>query len=126
MRRRAVLGVLSFLIALTRPVLAIDSWTRVGPDEGNVAVLAAAPSQPSTVYAGLGLGGVFRSVDGGTILSFAGGGLVLTETVRCLVVDSRRPDTLWVASFHVIYQSVNGGTSCDRVVVGVRAALAHV
>jgi len=125
MRRRAVLGVLSFLIALTRPVLAVDSWTRVGPDEGNVVVLAAAPSQPSTVYAGLGLGGVFRSDDGGTTWSFAGGGLDLTDSVRSLVVDSRRLETLWVATFHGIYQSVNGGASWDRVFGEGAAALAQ-
>ncbi|PYQ67703.1 MAG: hypothetical protein DMF53_01290, partial [Acidobacteria bacterium] len=119
------MGVLSFLVALTRPVLAVDVWTRIGPDEGNVAVLAAAPSQPSTVYAGLGLGGVFRSVDGGTSWSFAGGGLDLTDTVRSLVVDSRRPDTLWVATFHGIYQSVNGGASWDRVFGEGAAALAQ-
>ncbi len=117
MRRRAfftILTILLFLMPWARPVLAdAGAWTRVGPDTGLVAVLAAAPSSPSTVYAGLTVGGVFRSRDGGATWSFAGAGLRLDSAIHSLAVDARRPDSLWAATFQGIYRSVNGGASWD-------------
>jgi photosystem II stability/assembly factor-like uncharacterized protein len=112
LQKRAVLSVLFLLTPLARPALAgIDQWTRVGPDEGRVQTFAAAPSRPSTVYAGLGLGGAYRSLDGGTTWSFAGTGLNLHETVRALAVDARRPDVLWSGTDHGLYRSGNGGAT---------------
>jgi hypothetical protein len=109
-RHAAVLSALLLLAPLARPALAgIDSWTRVGPDTGLVRSFAAAPSRPATVYAGLGLGGVFRSLDGGATWSFAGTGLNLHESVRALVVDARAPEDLWSGTEHGIYHSANGG-----------------
>lgn len=127
MQRRAVLTTLTILLLLmpwARPVLAdAGAWTRVGPDTGLVAVLAAAPSSPSTVYAGLTVGGVFRSQDGGVTWSFAGAGLNLDSTIISLVVDARRPDTLWVATRQGIYRSVNGGASWDLLLTGLTNAI---
>jgi photosystem II stability/assembly factor-like uncharacterized protein len=113
MNRRAIaLSALLLLAPLARPALAgAQVWTRVGPDEGRVRTLAAAPSLPSTVYAGLGLGGAFRSLDGGTTWSFAGAGLDLQQAVRALIVDSRRPEVLWLGTEQALYRSGNGGAT---------------
>jgi photosystem II stability/assembly factor-like uncharacterized protein len=117
---------LLLLTPLARPVLAgVDTWTRVGPDAGEVRVLAAAPTSPSTVYAGLGVGGIFRSLDGGATWSFAAAGLNLHDTVRALAVDARRPNILWAGTFQGIYRSVNGGASWDLVHNGGVATLAQ-
>src|SRR4051812_4303289 len=124
MLRRAVLVVLSLLMSLTRPVLGAGSWTRIGPDAGVVLTLVAAPSSPSTVYAGLNTG-VFRSLDGGATWSFASQGLDLNGTIRALAVDIRRPDTVWAATFNGIFRSVNGGASWDRVANANAASLAQ-
>jgi photosystem II stability/assembly factor-like uncharacterized protein len=111
-RRATVLSALLLLAPLARPALAgTDPWMRVGPDEGLVRTFAAAPSRPSTVYAGLGLGGAYRSLDGGTTWSFAGTGLNLHESVRALAVDARRPDVLWSGTDHGLYRSGNGGAT---------------
>jgi photosystem II stability/assembly factor-like uncharacterized protein len=98
---------------------------RVGPDGGVVGAFAAAPSRPSTVYAGLLSGGVFRSLDGGASWSFAGAGLNLHDTVRSIVVDARRPDTVWTATFQGIFRSTDGGTSWAHVLTDGAAALAQ-
>jgi photosystem II stability/assembly factor-like uncharacterized protein len=115
MHRRAVFAALSLLMLWTRPALTATPWTRVGPDAGVVTVLAAAPSSPSRVYAGLSTGGIFRSVDGGSTWSFAGAGLDLHDTVRALAVDARRPDVVWAATFQGIFRSLNGGASWNLV-----------
>jgi photosystem II stability/assembly factor-like uncharacterized protein len=110
LQKRAVLSVLFLLTPLARPALAgVDQWTRVGPDGGNVLILAAAPSHPSTVYAGLSLGGVFRSQDSGATWSFAGDGLIPREPVNALVVDARRPGVLWSGTGDGLYRSMNSG-----------------
>jgi photosystem II stability/assembly factor-like uncharacterized protein len=118
---------LSLLLPLARPAAAgVDRWTRVGPETGVVRTLAAAPSSPSTVYAGLDSGGVFRSGDGGATWSFAGAGLNLqNDEVRSLAVDARRPDLLWAATSQGIYRSANGGASWSRVHAGGATALAQ-
>jgi photosystem II stability/assembly factor-like uncharacterized protein len=126
MHRRAALVALLLLVPLARPaVAAVESWTRVGPDGGVVQAFAAAPSRPSTVYAGLSFGGVFRSLDGGASWSFAGAGLDAHDTVRSMVVDSRRPDTVWTAAFQGVYRSTDGGTSWALVLTHGAATLAQ-
>ena len=40
-------------------------WVSNGPEGGRVHVLAIDPATPSTLYAGPGLGGVFKSTDSG-------------------------------------------------------------
>jgi photosystem II stability/assembly factor-like uncharacterized protein len=109
MHRRVVLAALALLIP--RPAAAVDAWTRVGPEAGAVRTLAAAPSRPATVYAGLDLGGVFRSPDGGATWSFAGAGIDLHAAIAALAVDARRPDTLWAGTSQGIYRSVDGGAA---------------
>ncbi len=40
-------------------------WTSNGPEGGDIRALAIDPATPSTLYAGTGYGGVFKSTDGG-------------------------------------------------------------
>src|ERR1700674_368772 len=69
-----------------------QEWRRIGPEVGNVASLAAAPSKPEVVYAGLCPGGVFRSAD------------------RALL-DLRR---LWSAAEHLRNVTRRGARGCER------------
>jgi photosystem II stability/assembly factor-like uncharacterized protein len=117
MHRRAVLVALSLLVPLARPAVAgTAAWTRVGPDGGVVQAFAAAPSRPSTVYAGLTVGGVFKSLDGGASWSFAGAGLDVQDTIRSIVVDARQPEKVWAGTSRGIYRSTDGGASWARVI----------
>ncbi|HET9767828.1 MAG TPA: hypothetical protein VFS60_13315 [Thermoanaerobaculia bacterium] len=52
-------------LALSAPAAA-QTWQRVGPLTAHVCSVAADPAAPSTLYAGLRGGGLFRSADGGT------------------------------------------------------------
>jgi photosystem II stability/assembly factor-like uncharacterized protein len=55
-------------LALSAPAVA-QTWQRVGPLTADVCSLAADPTAPSTLYAGLRSGGLFRSLDGGGLWS---------------------------------------------------------
>jgi photosystem II stability/assembly factor-like uncharacterized protein len=104
------LALFSLLPLLSRPARAgVDQWTRVGPDGGVVRSLAASPSHPATVYAGLEVGGVFRSLDGGATWAFAGAPAFLHQPVNALVVDAQRPAVLWSGTDQGIYRSADGG-----------------
>lgn len=124
MNRRAIVSSALLLLApLARPARGADPWTRVGPDSGFVLALAAAPSDPSTIYAGLGLGGAFRSLNGGATWSFAGSGLDLNDPVLALAVDAHRPGMLWSGTEQGIYRSENGGGLWTRERFGGATAL---
>src|SRR5579872_6783171 len=116
MHRRAFAPLFLLALALSPlPAAAgIDRWTPVGPDTGIVRVLAAAPSRPATVYAGLQSGGIYRSLDGGTTWTFAGNGLD-REQITALAVDARFPDRVWAAMDHAIFRSVDGGAHWFKV-----------
>ena len=111
MHRRAFAPLFLLALALLPlPATAgIDRWTPVGPDTGVVRVLAAAPSRPAVVYAGLVSGGVYRSLDGGSTWTLASGGIDVREQINALAVDPRLPGRVWAATDSVIYRSTDGG-----------------
>src|SRR5579872_6243093 len=117
-----------FLLALASSSLPAaagnDRWTPVGPDTGVVRELAAAPSHPATVYAGLTTGGIYRSQDGGATWTFAGGGLDIRSQINALAVDARLPDRLWAATDTAIVRSTDGGAHWAQVRSGGAFALA--
>src|SRR5262245_12507833 len=60
------LAVALFFLIGSPPLFAgFEKWTSNGPDGGQIFALAIDPSLPDVVYAGTGLGGVSRSLDGG-------------------------------------------------------------
>src|SRR5215472_10670634 len=58
----------------------------VGPFGGNVGPVAVDPSDPRTIYAGTGGGGVFKSTNGGTNWSGVNKGLAAQN-----ILSSHRP-----------------------------------
>lgn len=101
---------------LASPVAAQSSrWERIGPEGGTVRVLAAAPSRPGTVYAGLDEGGVFRSSDRGFTWTFVGQGLGPGGLVRGLGVDARSPETAYAVVDDELFKTVDGGASWRRI-----------
>ena len=116
-----IVSTLALSILLVQPALAADvpgRWTRTGPDGGAVIALAAAPSRPATIYAGLtGGGGVFRSVDRGASWTLAVSGLGRVVAVRGLAVDARQPDTVYATTEAGLFRSTGGGVSWTAVSV---------
>ena len=75
---------LAFALASLPAAAAVNRWTAIGPDAGNVAVLAIVPSTASTLFAGTDAG-VLKSTDGGqswatTAALPTGGVLALAQT----------------------------------------------
>jgi photosystem II stability/assembly factor-like uncharacterized protein len=112
----AVLAGLLLTVFLPRPAAAgIDRWTRVGPSTGLVLSLAAAPSRPSTIYASLAVGGLFRSLDGGASWSFAGKHDSLLTQHSVLAVDPSRPEVVYAGTPQGLLVTLNGGDSWRKV-----------
>jgi len=112
-----------------------NNWRNVSDGffaTGSVGALAVAPSQPETVYAGMGEhairgntshgDGVYRSDDGGATWRHLG--LAATRQIANVIVHPSNPDVVYVAALgHAwgpneergVYRSRDGGTSWDRV-----------
>ena len=118
MQRSTVLFLLGLILLgeLVSP-LAADAgrWVRIGPDNGYICALAAAPSRPDTVYAYASSGGVFRSIDGGQTWAFAGGGLEYASGCF-LAVDPLKPGTVYTGGGSLgVFKTSNGGERWIRV-----------
>ena len=97
------------------------TWTNIGPSntlnadgsqrptQANVFCLGVAPSDPSTVYAGMETGGIFKTTDKGltwnpTSWDYAIGS---PEEIK---VDPANADIVYVADGANLYKSTDGGT----------------
>ena len=84
-------------------------WTLMGPEGGNINVLAIDPFTPASLYAGTGGGDVFKSTDGGGSWARAAAGLP-GDPVRALVIDPHAPATLYAGTMGGgVFKSTNGG-----------------
>ena len=81
-------------------------------EPAEISEVAIAPSRPSTLYAGTHGQGVFRSTDGARTWRLATTGLGAVF-VRPIVVDPRRPETVYAVGYHGgsgrLYKTTNGG-----------------
>ncbi|HVS00553.1 MAG TPA: hypothetical protein VMW27_28280 [Thermoanaerobaculia bacterium] len=93
---------LLLLCGLALPAWAgIGEWTRIGPATREVCTLAAAPSRPSTVYAGMFAGDLFQSLDGGRTWTLVHDGSRRDSRfldVCVLAVDPTAPETVYAGS----------------------------
>jgi photosystem II stability/assembly factor-like uncharacterized protein len=89
-----------------------EVWTSHGPEGGPVKYLVIDPVNPTTLYAGLWWGGVFKSTNGGVQWNEANTGLTSHE-VRSLAIDPITPSTLYVGLYRGfgLFKSTNGGGS---------------
>ena len=58
-------------------------WTSLGPEGGNIIALAIDPATPTTLYAGTGAGGVFKSTTGGSSWTWDDPVLEMTLLMSC-------------------------------------------
>ena len=101
------------------------SWSARGsglPDCCGVSVLAIAPQNTDTLYAGsFGyagddfVGGVFKSTNGG-----ANWNQLSATSVSSLVIDPANPDTLYAATDAGVFRSTDGGTRWAAVNSGAQ------
>lgn len=89
---RLGLALVATLLIATTPLCA--AWRSEGPWIGAIVDVAIDPSNPNTIYAAAGSGGVWRSDDGGQHWMLPGDDLV-SRPVQWIVVDPGTPSTLW-------------------------------
>ena len=90
------------------------SWQRIGAGffASAISVLAIAPSQPQTLYAGTALSGVYKSEDSGGSWTLTGH----SQGVASLVIDPEQPEILFAGTFESgLYKSVDGGEAWSQV-----------
>jgi len=104
-------------------------WTNSGPEGGKVRALVADPMDPSTLYAGTDLGGVFKSSDGGASWSAVSSGWAPGATVFALAVDPMTSGTVYAGTDRDgIFKSIDGGqtwTAIDSGLTDLRLPCPH-
>jgi len=116
------LALLMPLVAPTPTLAADDTWTTNGPVGASIEALVIDPQTPSTLYAGAGTGGVFKSVNRGTSWVPIHNGFATqfgTARVRALVIDPLTPRTLYAGTGDGAYKTANGGNNWSPISVGL-------
>jgi hypothetical protein len=128
-------GTLSLALVAPSPLVAIGSWTSIGPSNfdshagrlgaGKLQALAIFPGNTSIMYAGGGLGsgnqgpisqaGMLKTVNGGTTWTPVNAGI--TEgMVNAVWVDATNADIALAGTEHDgIFRTTNGGATWARV-----------
>ena len=88
-------------------------WKSIGPEGGDVRALAIDPQTPTTVYAGIWGGGVFKSTNGGASWSAINNGL--TENVKVLAIDPQTPSTVYAGTEYGVFKTTNGGANWNAI-----------
>lgn len=101
--------------ALYRSTDAGATWTSAVAS--NPFALAYAPSQPTTVYAALGSGGVAVSTNNGA--TFGNAVSVGGTTVQGLAVDPANPQNVYAATSSGVYLTTNGGATWSNASTGI-------
>ncbi len=90
----------------------VGDWTPIGlPQAGPVWFLAASPTYPSTIFAALKAGPLFRSSDGGMTWEALGVNLASFFSPETLIFDPAAPSVLYVASSGGLVKSTDNGTT---------------
>jgi photosystem II stability/assembly factor-like uncharacterized protein len=88
------------------------------PGQPSIRSLALAPSDPDIVYIG-GLGGVWRSEDGGDNWDSVGSDASAFRFVESLAVDPRDPQRVYAGTWRQAYRTLDGGQSWRRINSGM-------
>lgn len=91
--------------------LPLYDWSAVGPYNGAVVLsYAVDPAIPSTVYAGLDGGGVYKSTDGGVSWNAARSGIEGLN-VYALAMDPLSGSAVYAGTNNGLYRTFDGGAS---------------
>jgi photosystem II stability/assembly factor-like uncharacterized protein len=101
---------LALILALLLPwvAFAADRWQPAGPEGGNVTALVIDPANPRILYAAVGAGGVFKSVDAGATWSPAFDGLA-GNAVLVLAQAPKASGLLYAGTSHGVFKTTDGG-----------------
>src|SRR5262245_60850416 len=88
----------------------VNVWTSTGPAGGGLTVLVVDEMSPTTIYAGSGGNGIFKSIDGGATLRRVSAGIGNQDFwTRVLVIDPMTPSNVYTGSSSGFFKSTDGG-----------------
>ncbi|MEE9324449.1 MAG: YCF48-related protein [Dehalococcoidia bacterium] len=97
------------------------TWTfPVPPHIPRVRTLSVDPQEPMTIYAGVEVGGVIRSRDGGESWEELNQGI--DPDIHHLALHTQQPGLIYAATGDGFYRSENGGASWQRAHRGLEAS----
>ena len=98
---------------------AVDAWSRVGPDGGEIRVITYHPTDPSIVLAGTAGGGIWKSVDGGASWYLTTDDRDLRYITVGIEFDPADPSRLVaIGSRTRLMKSADGGETWQSINVG--------
>ncbi len=107
-------------------VPSVQKWTfPAPPHSAHVKNIVFDPRDPDTIYAGVEVGGAFKSTDAGqTWKELNEGGFY--EDVHRMFITQARPDDVYMATGRCLYHSPDAGTSWEEISLpGVTPDNAH-
>ena len=84
--------------------------------DSHVRDLRVAPNDPRRLYAGIEVGGMVRSDDGGANWKQLPG---LDDDIHCVHLSGDRPDSIYVATARAPYRSDDGGANWELINTGL-------
>src|SRR2546428_1975289 len=97
------------------------TWTGIGPEGGDIRVLAIDPKAPESLYAGTEDGGIFKSSNGGASWKPLKVGLpAVNVSVYALAFDPAFPRTIYAGiKFYGLFKSTDSGESWTAANTGL-------
>jgi photosystem II stability/assembly factor-like uncharacterized protein len=112
---RATLILLAALLADAGSAAGAPRWTQATPFGGALAALAAAPSEPRSVYAMAPSGQFFASRDGGETWEPRGNPFIYPPWAADLRVNVRDPETLYALAGGDLIRSRDGASDWEGI-----------
>lgn len=102
-----------------REMPGYDTWTYPGvPHTPHVMLIAPHPRDAGTIFAGIEVGGIVRSDDGGATWRTAGGGFVHPD-IHGIAVSPAKPNVMYASTPQGVYASADGGERWERRLEGL-------
>ena len=117
--RRTAFALAILAAVCTRPLAPVvdarqGTWSLSGLAGQNVTDVAIDPLTPTTVYAAVLFGGVFKSTDAGGEWNPINNGLTTTR-IRALAIDPQTPTTLYAGSDVGLFKTLDAGATWAQV-----------
>ncbi len=97
----------------------MNTWTTSGPEGGAIGALAIDPVNPTTLYASVSGGGVFKSTDSGGSWAAVNSGSDRPPISATWRSTLRRPPRSMPARTEGVFKSTNGGASWTAINTGL-------